>query len=183
MLSSMKKGFPRLTSSRLRGSSAGSSPRRALEQLARTLGRQRVEPQLAVVGLAAPAMLVLGPVVDEQEEPRRRQALDETVQQGLRLGIDPVQVLDDQTQGLRDARGQDHLPEGLVRPLAPQRRIDRAERVVGRQHPQQVEQGRQEPIRIAGPGRQGSRDSSRTSAAVSVSWTRQKLLSASTRGK
>jgi hypothetical protein len=97
---------------------------------------------------------VLGTVVHEQEHPRRRNAIDETVQNLLGLNIDPVKILDDQTQGLRDARGQDHLPEGIVRPLATQRRLDRAERVVWRQHAQQVEQGRHELIRIAGPGRQ-----------------------------
>jgi hypothetical protein len=38
-------------------------------------------------------MLVLGPVVDQQKEPGRGQTLDQAVEQGLRLGIDPVQVL------------------------------------------------------------------------------------------
>jgi hypothetical protein len=45
-------------------------------------------------------VLVLGPVVDEEEEPRRRQALDEAVQQGLSLGVDPVEVLEDHQERL-----------------------------------------------------------------------------------
>jgi hypothetical protein len=32
-----------------------------------------------------------------------------------------VKILDDRTHRLSDARGQDHLPERLVRPLAAQR--------------------------------------------------------------
>ena len=98
-------------------------------------------------------MLILGTVVHEEEHPRRRNAIDQTVQHRLRLAIDPVQILDEQTQRLRDARVQEHLPEGFVRPLPTQRRIDRAERVVGRQHAQHVEQRRQQPIRITGPRR------------------------------
>ena len=62
--------------------------------------RQRVEPQLRVEGLAAPAMLVLRTVVDQEQQPGRRQALDQAVEQRLRLGIDPVQVLAHQAQGL-----------------------------------------------------------------------------------
>ena len=42
-----------------------------LQQLAGALGRERIEPELAVVGLAAPAVLVLGPVVHEQQQARR----------------------------------------------------------------------------------------------------------------
>ena len=61
---------------------------------------QRVQAQLRVVGLTPPAVLVLGAIVDQQEEPRGRQALDQTVQQRLRLGVNPVQVLKDQQQGL-----------------------------------------------------------------------------------
>ena len=77
---------------------AGVVPEQGLEQFVGARRRQRVEPQLRVVGLAAPAVLVLRAVVDQQQEPGRRQALDQAVEQGLRLGIDPVQVLEDQQQ-------------------------------------------------------------------------------------
>jgi hypothetical protein len=72
----------------------------AVEQLERTLGRKRIEPELGVRGLAATAVLVLGPVVDEEQEPRRRQAFDEAVQQRLGLGVDPVEVLEDHHERL-----------------------------------------------------------------------------------
>ena len=77
---------------------AGIVPEQGLEELVGARRRQRVEPQLGVVGLAAPAVLVLGAIVDQQEDAGRRQALDQAVQQGLGLGIDPVQVLKDQQQ-------------------------------------------------------------------------------------
>jgi hypothetical protein len=42
-------------------------------------GRQRVEPDLGVIGLAAPAVLVLGALVDQEQQPGRGQALDQAV--------------------------------------------------------------------------------------------------------
>src|SRR4030095_14611910 len=71
-----------------------------MEQLDRTLGRKRIEPELRVRDLAAPVVLVLRPVVDEEQEPRRRQALDETVQQRLGRGVDPVEILEDDQERL-----------------------------------------------------------------------------------
>ena len=71
-----------------------------IQQLAGALGRERVQPHLAVVRLAAPGVLVLGPVVHEQQQARRAQALDQAVEQRLRLAVDPVQVLEDQEERL-----------------------------------------------------------------------------------
>ena len=103
-------------------------------------------------------MLILGAVVHEKEHPRVPQTVDETVQHRLCLDIDPVEILDDETERLRDARGEKHLPQSIVRALAPLRGIDAEERVVRRQHTQQIEQRRDEHVRITGAGRQGSRD-------------------------
>ena len=80
--------------------------------------RQRIEPQLGVIGLVPPGVLILGAVGDEQQEVRRRQALDQAVEAGLRLGVDPVQVLHDQQQGLRLARPQYQALEGVQEALA-----------------------------------------------------------------
>ena len=96
----MKKGLPRLDQQALEGLQPRVVAQEGTQQLARALGRERVEPELAVVGLAHPAMPVLGPVGDQQEEPSRGQALDQAVEEGLRLGIDPVQVLEDDEDGL-----------------------------------------------------------------------------------
>ena len=40
------------------------------EQLVSALGRQGIDPELAVVGLAAPGVAVLGAVVDKEKEAR-----------------------------------------------------------------------------------------------------------------
>src|SRR5499427_7448693 len=70
------------------------------QQLLCTFGRQRVDPELEVVSLAAPAVLVLGPVVGEEEDAGRRQAVHETIEQRLGLRVDPMQVLEDQEERL-----------------------------------------------------------------------------------
>ena len=97
-LSSRKNGFPsvRAIKSRLSGSRDGSSPSNCIEQFFATLGSQRIDPQLDIVGLPAPGVLVLGPVVDEEQDAVRRQALHQTIQKCLGLGIDPVQILEEE---------------------------------------------------------------------------------------
>ena len=112
-LSSRKKGLPSVRAIRscLSGCQAGVVPQQGLQECLGARRRQRVEPQLRVVGLAAPAVLVLRAVVDQQQEPGRRQALDQAVEQGLRLGIDPVQILKDQQQRLHLALAQQHALE------------------------------------------------------------------------
>ena len=64
----------------LEGLEAGVAPEQGLQQRGRTLRRERVQPELAVVGLPAPAVPVLRAVVDEEQEPGRRQALDQAVE-------------------------------------------------------------------------------------------------------
>ena len=69
-ISSMKKGFPAVFARmkclrRLQGRAVSQQRR---EQRVRLLRPQRIEPQLGVVGFAAPAVLVLGPVIHQQQE-------------------------------------------------------------------------------------------------------------------
>jgi hypothetical protein len=92
-LSSRKRGFAsvRSTQSCLRGSGTAPAPRSASSNSS-ARGRQGIDPELAVVRFAAPDVLVLGVVVDEQQKARRGQALDEGVEEGLGLTIDPVQI-------------------------------------------------------------------------------------------
>ena len=129
-LSSRKKGLPsvRAIRSRLERLQAGIVPQQRLQELVGARRRQRVEPQLRVVGLAAPAVLVLRAVVDQQQEPGRRQALDQAVEQGLRLGVDPVQVLEHQQQRLHLAFAQQHALERVERALAALGGIEGTER-------------------------------------------------------
>ena len=87
-------------------------------------------------------MLVLGAVVDQEQAAGRGQALDQAVEQGLGLGIDPVQILEDQQQRLHLALAQQHALERLEGALAPLRGIERAEGAVLGQGVQQPEEGR-----------------------------------------
>jgi hypothetical protein len=64
------------------------------EELLGTLGWQRVEAELTVVGLAAPAVLILGAIVDQEAQPGCREARDEGVEEHLSLGVDPVEILE-----------------------------------------------------------------------------------------
>ena len=104
--------------------------------------RQRVEPELRVVGLAAPAVLVLRAVVHDQQDAGRRQTVDQAVEQGLRLSVEPVQVFKDQQQGLHLAFAQQHALERGEGPLPSLRRIERQERAVGGQRLQECQQCR-----------------------------------------
>ena len=89
-----------------------------------TLGDERIEPQLAVVGLASPTMLILGPVVDQQKQPGRGQAVDQAVEHGLCLGVDPVQVFDEQQKRLNAAFIEKEALHRVLDPLAALRRIE-----------------------------------------------------------
>ncbi len=73
---------------------------------AAALGRQRHDLELLVVALVAPSVAVLGTVIDGKQEGRRRHAVDERVEQRLGLGIDPVQILEDEQHGLVAALAQ-----------------------------------------------------------------------------
>src|SRR4029453_2339175 len=95
-----------------------------LEQRLRAHRRQRSEPQLRIGGRAAPAVLILGAVIDQEQELRCRYALDEAVEQGLGLGIHPVQVFKDQEQRLHLAFAQQQALDGVQRPLSALRGIE-----------------------------------------------------------
>jgi len=45
-------------------------------------------------------------IADQQQEGRRRKALDEAVQHRLRLGVDPVQIFEDEHERLDPALAQ-----------------------------------------------------------------------------
>ena len=124
---------------------AGIVPKQGLEHLGGTGWRQRVEAELRVVGLTAPAVLILGAVVDQEQQTRRRQALDEAVEQGL---------------GLRSIQCRSSRPAARVAPgfraAGPLERIERALAALGRIEPQN--------------GLSSGRASRSASRAGSVSW-------------
>ena len=95
------------------------------EQLVGALGREGIQTELGVVGLAPPAMLVLRPVVDQEKKSCGRQALDQAVQERLRFGVDPVEIFEDHEQGLQLALAEQETLDGVEGSLATLRRIER----------------------------------------------------------
>ena len=106
-------------------------------------GRQRVEPELGVVGFIAPAMLVLGAVVDQQEQAGGGQALHQAIEERLGLRVNPVQVLEDQQEGLHLALPQEQTLEGVQGALAALRRIEALPLWILHRHLQEGQEGRQ----------------------------------------
>jgi hypothetical protein len=82
-------------------------------------------------------MRVLGAVVDEEEHPGRRQALDQIVQDGLGLAVDPVEVLQDDEQRLDLALADEEVLDRLQDPLTALWRVSRQPRGVVHRHVQQ----------------------------------------------
>ena len=73
------------------------------------------------------ACAILRAVVDEQQEARRGQAVDQAIEQRLGLGVDPVQVLEDQQQRLHLALAQQQPLDRVERLLAPLGRVERCQ--------------------------------------------------------
>src|SRR4029077_5935967 len=65
---------------------------KGLKELVSARRGQRVDPDLVIRHLAAPTVLVLGSIVDEKQQARGREALDEGVEERLRLVIDPMEI-------------------------------------------------------------------------------------------
>ena len=99
-----------------------------IEQRGKHLDRaflaQRVEPQLRVIGLVTPLMAVLGPIVHQQQDARRADAVGQQVQECLRLAIDPVQVFEDHYQRLVDTLAQQDALDRLQRASLAGLRLD-----------------------------------------------------------
>ena len=76
-------------------------------------------------------MLDLGSRADHAEDPGGRQALDHPVEQGLRLRIDPVQVLQHEAERPGLALQEKEAPQELQRAASPLGRIERVPGVVG----------------------------------------------------
>ena len=111
------------------------------QRLSARLG-EGVEPELGVEGFTAPAVLILGAVVDQEEDPSGRQALHQAVEHGLGLAVDPVQVFKDQQQGLHLAFAQQDALQRLQGAAPPLQGVQGQERTVGRQGFEQGQHGR-----------------------------------------
>ena len=87
-------------------------------------------------------MLILGPVVHQQEQRGRREALHQAIEQGLRLGINPVEILEHEEQGLHLTFAQQHALQRLQRAAPPLEGVEGQERTVRWQGFEQGEHGR-----------------------------------------
>ena len=71
------------------------TPQQAIEERVGILRRERVESELREIALAAPDVLVLRAVADEKQNPMARDALHQGLEHRLRLGVDPVEILEE----------------------------------------------------------------------------------------
>ncbi len=94
-------------------------------------------------------MLVLGAVVDEKEEPRDRQAVHEGVEEGVALGVDPVEVLEDDEERLRASLAQEQLSDRLERALTAPHGGQGGPRGVVDRHLEEREQHGQDRFEVA----------------------------------
>src|SRR6267143_6726815 len=78
-----------------------------------------MDAELRVAALAAPLVLVFRPVVDEEQDPRGRETLDQAVEERLGLGVDPLQILEDDAQRLDLTLRQQEAPDRVHRLLSP----------------------------------------------------------------
>ena len=119
MNSSMKRGLP-AARVRIRSFSSGATSPSFEEgpnQLGTGLQRELVQADPVVIGLATPGRGVLGAVEEDQEDGGFGQPADQVVQELLGGAVDPVQVLDDQDEGLMLALPEEQVAEGLEDPL------------------------------------------------------------------
>ena len=94
--------------SRFRGSRVRSDPRRPWRDSS-ALSGGKGSSRSCVYRSCSPSRAGIGPEVDQEQEPGGGEALDQAVEPGLRLGIDPVQVLHDEAEGLDWLRGAPRL--------------------------------------------------------------------------
>jgi len=100
------------------------APEQGVEQGLGALEGQGIDLELPVVGLAPPAVAVLRAVVHEEEHAGRGQALQQAVEQRLGLGVDPVQVLEQDHERLHLALAQEQALDAVEDTLAALGRIE-----------------------------------------------------------
>ena len=73
-------------------------------------------------------MLVFRTVVEHHQDMRGADAIGEKIEQRLRLSVDPVQVFEDEQQGVIDALAMNQAPDRVASAAAPDRGIHLVER-------------------------------------------------------
>jgi hypothetical protein len=126
----------------LEGGQAGIGSHQRVEQCLHAGRRQPVEAELGVTGPVGPRMLILGPIRHEEHDPRRRQGVDQRVQQGLRLGIDPLHVVHHHDHGTAPTLSKQQEPDRIEGALAPLRGVQGEPSAVVDRHVEQCQQRR-----------------------------------------
>src|SRR5262245_14044871 len=75
-------------------------------------------------------MLILGTVVDEEQESRRRHAVDDRLEDRLGLGVHPVEILEHDDERLHLTFAQQQTLDGFERSLPALRRIEAVPAVI-----------------------------------------------------
>ena len=71
-----------------------------IEKLDTAFRSKWIDAQLSVGALSAPRVFVLGSIVDQKKQPGCGDALDEAIEKALGLRVDPMKVLQRQTERL-----------------------------------------------------------------------------------
>src|SRR6202023_1508219 len=87
-------------------------------------------------------MLVFRTVVEHHQDMRGADAICEKIEQRLGLSVDPVQVFEDEQQGVIDALAMNQAPDRVASAAAPDRGIHLVERTSTVMHAEQSKQVR-----------------------------------------
>ena len=115
-----RKDFPQCAGSIVPSAEPRSAlrPNRCCKSSSALCRLQRIHAKLRVIGFIAPAMTVLGPVIDKQKNTRHRETFYQAIEKCLRFAVDPMQVLKDNQQRLP-------LSSHGSAPALPRRRVRR----------------------------------------------------------
>ena len=120
------------------------------------LRSQGPQGELRHVRAFAPGRAVPWTVGREQHHGRRRDAFDESAQKGLRGLVDPVQVLDEEDEGLAPARSHQELEQRVERARHQRPGLEGREPLVRRLDPEQVDEIRSAIGSVHAHGRERS---------------------------
>src|SRR5262249_16142782 len=102
----------------------GAATKDICQELVSIFHRKRIDAQLRIERLAAPAVVVLGPVVDHEENPGGREAGNQSVEKCLCLRVDPVEIFQHEHDRLFLALSQKKSLDRRENLLAPLLRIE-----------------------------------------------------------
>ncbi|VVE59719.1 hypothetical protein PTE30175_05629 [Pandoraea terrae] len=96
--------------------------------------------QLDVVAFGAPVMGVFRTIVDEQDDPRTRNVVEEDIEECLGFAVQPLQVFENELERLVEAFADQQTCNGFERALAPDGSVHGRQCRAGLDGPKQIEQ-------------------------------------------